>query len=202
MTKSEAVKRTISYYDDNAEDWSSLHFASEDTYWREQMARYHELLPSGKIIEIGSGSGKDAAALIEMGYEYTGTDASNGLISVAKKRNPSAKFINCTVDKLHFPKGYFDGFWTAATLLHIPKNLIGEALQSIRQVIRPDGIGFISMKAGNGERIDEKTGRWFSYYSGDEFRDVLEKNKFRIVDQETKKGDKDWWLIYFVSSQG
>lgn len=199
MTKKDKVSKTISFYDNNAISWVNAHGGNNgESYWQIEMDKLHKLLPSGKVIEIGSGAGKDAAALIKMGYKYTGTDASKGLITVAQQRNPNATFINKSVDELDFPDGSFDGFWTAATLLHIPKDRIDTALQSIKRVIKSEGIGFISMKAGSGERIDLETGRWFSYYSQEEFKEVLVRNKFNIIGQETRKGEKDWWLVYYV----
>lgn len=202
MAKADKELKTIEYYDRQASQWSSAHGGGEtESYWKTEMEKFHRFLPSGKVIEIGSGAGKDAAALIQMGYEYTGTDASKGLIVVAKKRNPGAVFVNQAVDELAFPKEFFDGFWTAATLLHIPKNRIDVALKSIKNVVKQGGIGFISMKSGAGERTDPETGRWFSYYSQKEFKEVLERNGFNIIDQETRKGEKDWWIVYYITKK-
>ena len=157
------------------------------------------MLPSGKVLEIGSGAGKDAQALIQMGYEYTGTDASKGLIDLAQQRNPGAKFENKSVFDLDYPDNTFDGFWTAATLLHIPKSRIDEALGTIRRVVKPGGVGFISLKQGEGEKEDPNTGRWFSYYSRDEFADILEGNSFRVENFEVRAGQKDTWLVFYTS---
>ena len=64
-------KQTVGYYDKKAEDWATAHGGYEKTsYWQSEMERFHELLPSGKVLEIGSGTGKDAEALIAMGYDY------------------------------------------------------------------------------------------------------------------------------------
>ena len=48
--------------------------------------------------------------------------------------------------KLNFPSGSFDGFWASASLLHIPKNKIHQVLSDIKNIIKPNGIGFISLK--------------------------------------------------------
>ncbi len=193
------VDKTVEYYDREAEKWASAHRGYEEkSYWQDEMTKFRTLLPSGKVLEVGSGTGKDASALISLGYDYTGTDASEGLLKIARKRNPSAKFEHMAVHNLDFPEGEFDGFWTAATLLHIPKDRIDGALTSIKNVVKPEGLGFISMKNGEGERTDPETGRWFSYYSQDGFHEVLERNGFEIVDQTTRQGEKDLWLIFYV----
>ena len=68
MNELDILKRTIDYYDKNAESWSRSHcYKQEQSFWKEEMEKFHELLPKGKVIEIGSGSGKDAKALVDFG---------------------------------------------------------------------------------------------------------------------------------------
>lgn len=196
------LRQTVDYYDKEAKNWTSAHGGNqEDSYWKAEMERFHQLLPNGRVLEIGSGAGKDAAALKVIGYDYTGTDASEGLLRVAKKRNPDTRFVHMAVHDLDFPGEKFDGFWTAATLLHIPKDKIDAALVKIKGVLKPGAVGFISMKAGAGERTDPQTGRWFAYYSQKEFHQVLVRNVFEVVEEATRKGEKDWWLVYWVKNQ-
>lgn len=111
---------TIKTYDVHAEAWVSEH--SSSGFWAEEMKIFRELLPEGRIIEIGSGGGRDAKELIEMGYNYVGIDASEGLLKQARKVNPNATLEHKSVYDLDYPENYFNGFWTSATLLHIPKS--------------------------------------------------------------------------------
>lgn len=192
-------KQTIEYYNNSAETWANSHGGKEEkSYWETEMRKFLELLPKGKVLEIGSGTGKDASALIAMGYDYIGIDASEGLLKIAQERNPQTTFKNVSVYDLDFPGNLFDGFWCVATLLHLPKSRIDEALKRIKTQIKPGGIGFISMKAGAGEREDKKTGRWYSYYSKKGFAEVLERNGFKVIEEKNRKGEKEWWLCYWV----
>lgn len=197
MTKS----KTIKYYDDNAYSWASTHKGFEDeSFWKKEMNEFHKLLPQGKVIEIGSGSGKDAVNLIKLGYTYTGTDASVGLLELAKKRNPHVVFNEVPAQDLkkEFSQSEFDGFWTAETLLHIPKNEIGMVLDNIHYIVRNQGIGFISIKQGIDEKEDE-TGRLFTYYSQHEFASLLTQHKFVVLSQEIQPvSENTTWLKYLV----
>ena len=187
---------TIKAYDDKASDWAAKH--SNAHFWGKEMDKFHQLLPEGKILEIGSGGGRDAKELIELGYEYTGIDVSEGLIAVAKKLNPNGKFFLKSLYELDFPENEFDGFWSSATLLHIPKERIKEVLQNIHQVIRKDGIGFISLKQGTGEKI-ESDNRLFAYYEKDEFKKILLQNGFEVLDISLNPmSEKTVWLVYLV----
>lgn len=195
------VNKTVKYYDENADEWALAHRANDPSlYWEDKMKRFNELLPRGKILEIGSGSGKDASYLIKFGYKYTGTDASKGLLSIASAKNPNATFKNIPVQQLSdkFSPNTFDGFWTTATLLHVPKDQIDLALKNIHKVVKDGGIGFITIKEGKGEREDE-TGRLFSYYTRQEFSQILKSNGFEVLEFDRKPvTEKTIWLIYFV----
>jgi len=193
--------KTIKYYDEHAEEWAASHSGlNEKSFWNIEMERFHKLLPQGKLIEIGSGTGRDAADLIEMGYDYVGTDASDGFLKLARDRNPKSNFKKVRVQKLaeNFSENEFDGFWTAATLLHIPKGEAGESLENIYTIVKNGGVGFISIKEGEGE-IEDETSRLFSFYSQDEFSELLKRHNFEILEKSLRVDSKrTTWLIFLV----
>lgn len=189
-------EQTIQFYDTKAADWVSGH--SSGRFWGKEIDKFHELLLSGKLVEIGSGGGRDAQELIKLGYDYTGTDVSQGLIEIASKYNPGATFLKQSVYGLDFPENSFDGFWASAVLLHIPKARIGEALGSIHKIVKPDGLGFIAVKQGNGEKVEDE-GRFFAYYSDEEFKTKLSENGFEIAESHIRPmSEKTVWLVYLV----
>lgn len=198
----EKERRTLAYYDLNAEDWVSSHGGSEgNSYWGDEIARFHELIPSGRILEIGSGGGNEAVLFLSLGYDYTGTDASIGLLEIARRKNPGAKLLHKNVYDLDFPAGSFDGFWAAAVLLHIPKDKMDNILLTIKKQIKPGGIGFISLKQGEGEEVEEETGRLFAYYSQNEAIDVLQRNDYEILESNVRSTQGGTtWINFYISS--
>jgi SAM-dependent methyltransferase len=191
--------KTVEYYNHYAEEWVATHGGlREKTWWADEVAHFHDLLPSGRVLEIGPGSGSDAAALIELGYEYVGVDASQILLHIAQARNPGADLRLMDVLDLKSIDGRFDGFWAAAVLLHLPKTEIDRALRSLKRVMNPGAIGFISLKEGEGEQEDPGTGRWFTYYSRTEFSAVLESNGLEIVGKRTKLAQPNNWLAFYA----
>lgn len=204
MNEDDRESKTINYYNQQTDKWVAKHAnQSDETWWGPEMERFHELLPGGRVLEIGFGGGRDAKSLINYGYEYIGTDASEGFLAAARKANPSGKFIIKNVHDLDFPDEDFDGFWTAATLLHIPLDLIEDALAKVSRVVKKGGTGFISLKKGEGERSDEETGRHFTYWQKENFSEVLKKAGFSVIDFRKvapgdKSGTKDTWLCFYV----
>lgn len=200
MKLTSAEEKTVDYYNKFARNWLLMHPEWE---WQKELDQLKDVLPSGKILELGTGPGIHAEQIIKAGYDYLGTDISQGLLKVAKERNPNAILLQKSIYDLDFPENSFNGFWTVATLLHIPKSRIDEALKKIHYLVKNGGVGFIVIKAGKGEEIEkpEEGGeRLFVYYSQDQFKKVLERNNFKVFSSRIwKKSKKTTWLIYFVS---
>ena len=57
----EAELRTVRSYDAMAASFDSSH--KDKAFWLIDMRRFYELLPEGKVLEIGTGSGRDARTL-------------------------------------------------------------------------------------------------------------------------------------------
>lgn len=198
-------KVTVKTYDQVAALWAAKH--NNEDFWAAELKRFHNLLLKGKVLEIGSGGGRDIGPLLSCGYEYVGTDISDGLLKVVRKKFPKQMFYKQSVYELSFPKK-FDGFWCAAVLLHVPKTRIDEALQRIRSVLKPGAIGFISIKDGRGEQIEtelwedhESRRRLFSYWPEDEFIKTLNQNKYIVLDYIYRPdSERTRWHCFFVKT--
>jgi SAM-dependent methyltransferase len=203
MNDEQLEAKTIETYDAHADVWATSHAVRNDWEWAAK--RFRAFLPSGKVLEVGCGGHRDADELIGLGYDYLGTDASEGMIRTARGGNPKAEFKQLNVYDLPELNQVFDGFWACAVLLHIPRERIDEALQSIGKVVRKDGIGMISMK--NGDRTDfevrDKHGRHeerlFVYWKREEFAEVLTRNGFEVIDYVYKPlSERTSWHVFFV----
>ena len=198
-------EKTIRYYNKHAREWAEERNPKHKSFWDGDVKRFNELISKGKIIEIGSGSGREANRLIALGYDYLGTDVSKGLLRVAKENNPNGKFLLKNDYDLDFLPESFDGFWSSATLLHVPKSRIRRVLKNIKRILKHVAIGFISLKENKSESesIEEKTGRYFLYYKIDEFKAILKNVDFEIIEANQKKQTKEnddvvYWLTFFV----
>lgn len=189
---------TIEAYNKIAEEYEKM---NGDSIWGEQIIQFKNLLPDGKIIEIGCGTGRDAAHFVNLNYEYSGIDASERLIEMAQKKVPNGKFKMMNFYQLVFPENTFEGFLAIASLLHIPKDRISKTLNEIIRITKAEAPGLITLRKGVGEGFREKSGtkRYFSFYSQKEFTAVLEKAKMSIVKSgETQEPDGTEWLYYLV----
>lgn len=194
--------KTVRYYDQQATSYlASLDKDERVSWWKNEMKKFNEYLPKGKILEVGSGIGSDAEALIKLGYDYTGTDASSELLKIASKRNPSGRFFHKYVHEIGPSLGEFDGFWASAVLLHIPRNEMVNSLLALSSILKNQGIGFITLREGEGEVIHKNSGRLFTYYSKEEFSDVLESAGFSVLEVSRKYVEGNNWLIFYVRKE-
>jgi ubiquinone/menaquinone biosynthesis C-methylase UbiE len=197
-------KETVDYYNQNAAVWAGKRkTTSEPSFWQAEYEIFKALRPpQGKVIEIGSGSGREALELCVMGYDYVGVDASSELLKIAKKTNPSGSFFEAVPYRLPFDPQTFDAVFSWALLPHTPKDRIGEALEEIKRVLKPGAIGFFAMREGEGERQEPGTTRWFSYYQEEEFEKILQAHGF-TVEKKAKKPSRPGltWLTFFVRNR-
>jgi len=199
LTPAEQI--TKESYDRVATQWEADHDIIE--FWEESLYKFHELLPAGRLLEIGCGAGRDAQDLIRLGYKYVGTDISGPQLVLARKNNPGARFEQVSLYDLDFPEP-FDGFWCAAVLVHVPKNRTVEALSAIRRNLVPGAIGFLAIKEGKGERLEirDELGSsefLFTYWEDDEFREVLRQEGFKVLHKGYKPmSERTKWLKYIV----
>lgn len=191
---------TIAAYNAYAEEWHERHL--EPRYWGDAMDYFQELLPRGKMLEIGAGGGRDAKDLIARGYEYYGTEPAENFVAIARQYNPGATFEQRSVYELQ--SGEHDGFWASAVLLHIPRDRIQEALGNLHGAVKRGAVGFIAIKEGDGEKVEiggdsVAIKRLFVLWRDDDFKKELVKAGFEVIKHvRTEKSQRTTWLKYFV----
>lgn len=190
---------TIAYYNQNAEQFKSFRGAEISHYWQHELGYFHKLLPTGRVLEVGCGTGNEALLLHQLGYEYFGIDPSLSVIKLAQQLNPSLHFQLATLPQLDFPGRSFDGFLAFASLLHVPKESIHDHLRVLDHLIRPGGVGLITIKQGIGEEI-RSDGRYFAYYNQDEFTQALMAAGHFVLDVTSRPDTNYDWLVFFVQT--
>lgn len=118
------------------------------------------LPPGAKVLELGSGSGRDAAVMLARGLDVHPTDASPQLAAEAEKR------IGRPVQVMRFDElvedAAYDAVWACASLLHAPAAELTADLARIFRALRPGGLFVASFKEGQGEGRD-RFGRYYNY---------------------------------------
>ena len=154
---------TLKFYADNAAAY--VRHAEGPT---PQLAGFlARLPPGGAVLELGTGNGRDAAAMLEAGFAVTPSDASPELAAEAEGR------LGVPVRIMAFHElddiAAYDGVWACACLLHAPRDELTDDLARIFRALRPGGRFTASFKAGDSAGRDS-FGRYYNYLSAAELQ--------------------------------
>jgi SAM-dependent methyltransferase len=99
---------------------------------------YDLLRPYGrKVLDLGCGTGRAVAELIEAGADAIGLDPDEGALAIARERRPGLDIRHGTADNLPYADGELGGY-RADRVLHLVPDPSG-AVAEARRVLAPGG---------------------------------------------------------------
>lgn len=103
--------------------------------------------PGDKILDLGCGNGRFYETVNKVkNTAYTGVDASQKLIKIARKNYPQAKFQKENGLNLPFAEKSFNKVFTIATFHHVPgQKLRHKFLKEARRVLKEDGLLLVTV---------------------------------------------------------
>ncbi|TGQ74462.1 MAG: class I SAM-dependent methyltransferase [Mesorhizobium sp.] len=104
--------------------------------------------PGGRVLEIGSGPGRDADFLETLGVEVRRTDATRRFLELQAARGKAGELLDVITDELGGP---YDAVVALAMLIHVPRDQIDQVLAKIARSLRPGGAFVVTMRDGDGE---------------------------------------------------
>lgn len=150
------MKREI--FEQERLDWdlnSQFHRQDKDSpyrvwFWQKVLDLFELEQEEKSILEVGCGAGLFTSILKTKSNKVDGVDFSPGMIDVARKNNPSVKYILASAEKLPFPDSSFD-IVVAAMLFHHLKvqGLVDQSLFEIKRVLKRRGVFCLLDHSGN-----------------------------------------------------
>lgn len=142
--------RSVSVYDGSAERMADLY---ESTSFEQVHVGVLDLLPEPgtAVLDVGSGSGRDAAALANRGYVVIAVEPSVGLRHQAVARHPASnvRWIDDALPKLsRLPEGQFAFILVSAVWMHLAPRDRTPATRRLAQLLAPGGHLAISIRIG------------------------------------------------------
>lgn len=140
--KTKAVEHNI---ESGYKIWSKIYDTEENILIEIEEPIVKKLLekyPTGKVVDLGCGTGRYSLYLDSHGHSVTGIDISKDMINVARSKNKRVKFLQGDMRKLPFNDNEFD-FAISGLAIHYVKNL-EETIKEYSRVLKPGGKLIIS----------------------------------------------------------
>ncbi len=126
-------------YDDGLSDYTRTWKERDDLQSEEWKQFTAAVKPGGSVLDVGCNSGRDTRQLLDLGYRVTGLDVSEEALRQFREQCPEARTIKMSLLDLADLKEQFDGIWFSYVLVHIPYNLVPDALAALDSVLHPEG---------------------------------------------------------------
>ena len=187
------------YYESNAERYAAETISADMS---EQYQRFLPLLKKGaKILDVGSGSGRDVCYFQKQGYQATALEPSKNLCREIRKVFSGE--IVCSDIQNYRPAERYDGIRACASLIHLQEEEVLQFFERIDRYLNDDGIVYISGKNGiqSGKAGD---GRYFLEFTEHLVEKILTVNKQLKLEQlwytEDVSGRRGFWWMNVIFS--
>jgi cyclopropane fatty-acyl-phospholipid synthase-like methyltransferase len=141
------------------------------------------------VLDVGCGAGVPVAKVLARNYWVTGVDISAEQVRRARRNVPSGAFLVSDIMGVDFPPASFDAVVSFYTIFHLPRAEHPELFHRIRRWLKPGGhfLGTLSAQAEENTLDDDFFGTqmYWSNFGLDEYRAILEKAGFELLEVQT-----------------
>lgn len=172
---------------ENYEKGIAWHIQKSFLYnWNNQIDWFVRELQGKRVLDAGCGGGRDVKKFLKKGLSVDGIDYSRNAIEKCRQDYPEATFYEEDLLAIDLPNGEYNGIWACASLVNFKKEHAITVVSTFKRILKPNGILFISVKEGKGERVvyDKAGQRFFRFYSLQEITELIGKTGFTIIRKE------------------
>jgi|SRR3989344_5212794 len=190
-------------YDENAQEFEERTKDYITTYILEDAELFITSLSGKRILDLGSGPGRDSIFFKNRGLNPLCLDISPEMIKLCEQKELEA--IVGDLENIPFSKESFDGVWAYASILHVPKDKISQVIIKVNQILRSNGIFYCGMKEGDFEGFIESdkyhgSKRFCSLYRDEDIRKIL-TSQFDIFHTSRVQSRDDVYLNYLCKKK-
>lgn len=198
-----AARATVEAYDAHAAAYRDATADVSDETAAQVTRLAAALGPGARVLEIGSGGGRDALLLERAGLSVRRTDITPAFVDLLREAGHDADLLDPLVDDLADPRAPgtpYDGVWASASLLHVDRADLPTVLRRLAGATRPGGALLLWLKEGDGEAWSTHGSvgalRRFVYWREAPLRAALEDAGWTVgrVDHSVSSRTGEPWL--------
>lgn len=154
-------QRTREAYHANATNLCQRHRRAVPTnLYRLILQHFHQGQPTA---DIGCGSGRDVAWLVQQGFPAIGYDASPAMLREARNAYPHIDVReDCLPQLASIPDTAYVNILCNATLMHVPRASLPASVQHVARITQAGGRMLISYRRSTAATEREHDGRLFT----------------------------------------
>ena len=157
---------------------------------------------NSRVLDLGCGAGIPISKfLVDNGHKVTGIDFANGMLRLAKKNVPKARFLRMDITKLKLNPNSFDGAVSFYAIIHVPRERHFRIYKSLHRILRDNAV--ILVNAGGNKEWEEVAEDYmgvpmfWSFYSPKITLSIIKNAGFEIFWSRVLKlgGERQFWVL-------
>lgn len=141
---------------------------------------------AGTICDLGCGPGQIARFISDRGGNVCGIDISQGMVEHAATLNPGIEFSQGNMlDLADVADGSFAGIAAFYSIIHVPREMLGQALSEMHRVLKTGGVALVTFHIGSetvhmDEWFEKKVYLDFNFLETGEIKTKLTEASFAL----------------------
>lgn len=167
------------------------------------LLKFIKYLPkNSRVLDLGCGAGVPVSKfLADNRYKVTGIDFSDGMLRLARKNVPKAKFLKMDMTKLRLKENSFDGAVSFYAIIHVPREKHSRIYRGIHKILKNNAI--ILANAGGNKEWEEIANDYmgvpmfWSFYSPKRTLSIIKNAGFDVIWNRILKlgGETQFWVM-------
>lgn len=160
MASDDPADRTLSTYEEHAEAYARRTPVELPPALARLLGQLAQRLPGGTVLEVGSGPGREADHLEQLGLVVDRTDGAAAFVRQQQERGKRARGLDLRSDDLQHPGGGpYDGVLANAVLLHLDRPTARQVLARAHDATRPGGAPRAHPEGGRRGGVEHRQAR-------------------------------------------
>lgn len=146
-------KAVVAWYDAHARELADGYEGLDAAATHPKLFEMLRGVKGARILDVGAGTGRDAAALAGLGHQVVAVDPSAKMLRLARSLHPGndVQWLQDAMPTLSKVKGTYDVVLLSAVWMHVPPADRAPAFSRIADLMAPGGRVYITLRLGPGD---------------------------------------------------